>query len=80
MEAAVIRSGASKSVDSATGLVGTLATVEAAPVAAGIPKSLALHNKSKRWNAGCGQQRSMYGNRRFVKKFMCEEMAVKICI
>jgi hypothetical protein len=26
------------------------------------------------------QQRSMYGSRRFVKKFMCEEMAMKICI
>ena len=80
LEAAVIRSGASKSVASAVGLVGTPATVEAAPAAARIAKSLALRNKSRRWNAGCGQQRSMYGSRRFVKKFMCEEMAVKICI
>jgi hypothetical protein len=80
LEAAVIRSGASKSVDSAVGLVGTPATVEAAPVAARIAKSLALRNKSRRWNAGCGQQMSMYGSRRFVKKFMCEEMAMKICI
>ena len=80
LEAAVIRSGASKSVASTTGLVGTPATIEAAPVAARIPKSLALRNKSRRWNSGCGQQRSMYGSIRFVKKFMCEEMVVKICI
>jgi len=80
LEAAVIRSGASKSVASAVGLVGMSATVEVAPAAARIAKSLVLRNKSRRWNAGCGQQRSMYGSRRFVKKFMCEEMAVKICI
>ena len=55
LEAAVIRSGAIKSVASTTGLVGTPATVEAAPVTARIPKSLALRNKSRRWNAGCGQ-------------------------
>ena len=77
LEAAVISSRASKSVAS---VVGTPATVEAAPAVARIAKSLALHNKSRRWNAGCGQQRSMYGSRRFVKKFMCEEMVVKICI
>ena len=76
----MIRSGARKLVASAIGLVGTPATVEAALVAARIAKSLALRNKSRRWNAGCGQQRSMYGSRRFVKKFMCEEMVVKICI
>ena len=80
MEAVVIRSGASKSVASTVGLVGTPSTVEAAPTTARIAKSLALRNKSRRWNAGCGQQRSMYGSRRFVKKFMCEEMVVKICI
>ena len=80
LEAAVIKSGASKLVASIVGLVGTPATVEAVPVAARIAKSLALRNKSRRWNAGCGQQRSMYGSRRFVKKFMCKEMAVKICI
>ena len=80
LEAAVIRSGASKSVASVVGLVGTPTTVEAAPTAARIAKSLALRNKSRRWNAGCGQQMSMYGSKRFVKKFMCEEMAVKICI
>ena len=80
LEATVIRSGASKSVASAVGLVGTPAIVEAAPAATRIPNSLALHNKSRRWNAGCGQKRSMYGSRRFVKKFMCEEMVVKICI
>jgi hypothetical protein len=80
LEAAVIKSGASKSVASAIRLVGTPATVEAAPVAARIAKSLALRNKSRRCNAGCGQQRSIYGSRRFMKKFMCEEMAVKICI
>ena len=80
LEAAVIRFGASKSVASAIGLVGTPATVEAAPAAARIAKNLALGIKSRRWNAGCGQQRSMYGSRRFVKKFICEEMAVKICI
>ena len=80
LKAAVIRSRASKSVASAVGLVGTPATVEVAPVVARIAKSLALRNKSRRWNAGCGQQRSMYGSRRFAKKFMCEEMAVKICI
>ena len=65
LEAAVIRSRASKSD---------------APFAAKIAKSLALRNKSRRWNAGCGQQKIMYGSRRFVKKFMCEEMAVKICL
>jgi len=80
LEATVIRSGASKSVASAIGLVGKPATVEAAPTVARIAKSLALCNKSRRWNAGCGQQRSMYGSRRFVNKFMCEEMVVKICI
>ena len=48
LEAAVIRSGASKSVASAIGLVGTPATVEAAPVAARIAKTLALRNKSRR--------------------------------
>ena len=80
LEAVVIRSGASKLVTSVIGLVGTPAIVEAAPAATRIPNSLALCNKSRRWNAGCGQQRSMYGSRRFVKKFMCEEMAVKICI
>jgi len=80
LEAAVIRSGDSKSVASAVGLVGTPATVEAALAAARIAKSLTLRNKSRRWNAECGQQRSMYGSRRFVKKFMCEEMAMKICI
>ena len=53
LEAAVIRSGASKSVASAVGLVGMLATVEATPAATRIAKSLALRNKSKRWNAGC---------------------------
>ena len=80
LEAVVIRFGASKLVASAVGLVGTITTVEAALAVARIAKSLALRNKSRRWNAGCGQQRSMYGSRRFVKKFMCEEMAVKICI
>jgi len=80
LEAPVIRSEASKSVASAVGLVGTPATIEAAAAVARIAKSLALRNKSRRWNAGCGQQRSMYGSRRFVKKFMCEKMAVKICI
>ena len=80
LKVAVIRSGASKSVTSSVGLVGMPATIKAAPVAARIAKSLALRNKSRRWNAGCGQQRSMYGSRRFVKKFMCEEMAVKIYI
>jgi len=48
LEAAVIRSGASKSVASTVGLVGTPATVEAAPAAARIAKSLALRNKSRR--------------------------------
>ena len=80
LKVALIRSRASKSVASAVGLVGMPATIEAAPAAARIAKSLALRNKSKRWNAGCGQQRSMYGSKRFVKKFMCEEMAVKIYI
>jgi hypothetical protein len=55
LEVAVIRSGASKSVASAIGLVGTPATIEAAPAAARIAKSLTLRNKSRRWNAGCGQ-------------------------
>ena len=54
LEAAVIKSGASKLVSSIVGLVGTPATVEAAPAAARIAKSLALHNKSRRWNVGCG--------------------------
>ena len=63
MEAAVIKVGASKSVASAVGLVGTPATVEAAPAAARIAKSLALRNKSRRWNDGSGQQRSMYDSR-----------------
>ena len=80
LQAAVIRSGASKSVASLVGLVGTPSIVKAAPTTARIAKSLALCNKSSRWNAGFGQQRSMYGSRRFVKKFMCEEMVVKICI
>jgi len=80
LEAAVIRSGARKLVASAVRLVRTPGTVEAAPAAARIAKSLALRNKSRRWNAGCGQQRSMYGSRKFMKKFMCEEMAVKIYI
>ena len=80
LEAAVIRSKASKSVASAVGLVGTPATVEVVPAAARTAKSLALRNKSKRWNVGCRQQRSMYGSRRFVKKFMCKDMAVKIYI
>ena len=51
LEATMIRSGASKSVASTVGLVGTPATIEVAPAA----KSLALHNKSRRCNAGCGQ-------------------------
>jgi len=80
LEAPVIRSGASKLVAFAVGLVGMPATIETAPAAARIAKSLALRNKSRRWNAGCGQQRSMYVSRRFMKKFMCKEMAVKICI
>ena len=80
LEVVVIRSGTSKSVASAVGLVGKPATVEAAPAAARIDKSLVLRNKSRRWNAGYGQQRSMYGSKRFLKKFMCEEMVVKICI
>ena len=80
LKVAVIRSGASKSIASTVGLVGMPATIEAAPAAARIAKSLVLRNKSRRWNAGCGQQRSMYGSRRFVKKFMCEEMAMKIYI
>ena len=48
LEAAVIRSRASKSVASAVGLVGTPATVEAAPAATRIAKSLALRNKKRR--------------------------------
>ena len=47
LEAAVIRSGASKSVASAVGLVGTPATVEAALAVAKIAKGLALRNKSR---------------------------------
>jgi len=54
LEAAMIRSGASKSVASAVGLVGTPATIEAAPAAARIAKSLALRIKSRRWNVGYG--------------------------
>ena len=51
----MIRSGASKLVASATGLVGTLATIEAAPAVARIAKGLALHNKDRQWSARCGQ-------------------------
>ena len=48
LEAAVNRSGAScKPVASAARLVGTPATVEAAPAAARIAKGLALRNKSR---------------------------------
>jgi len=48
LEAAVIRSGANKSIASIVGLVGTPATFEAAPATARIAKSLALRNKSRR--------------------------------
>jgi len=47
LEAVVIRSGASKPVASAAALVGTPATIEAAPAAARITKGLALRNKSR---------------------------------
>jgi 1-deoxy-D-xylulose 5-phosphate reductoisomerase len=47
LEAAVIRSDASKLIASIVGLVGTPATIEAAFAAAGITKSLALRNKQK---------------------------------
>jgi len=47
LEAAVIRSGASKPVASAAGLVGTPTTVEAAPAAARIAKGPALCNKGR---------------------------------
>ena len=46
-EAVVIRSGASKPVASAPGLVGTPATIEAAPAAARIAKGLAVRNKGR---------------------------------
>jgi hypothetical protein len=46
-EAVVIRSGASKSVASAAGLVGTPATIKTAPTAARIAKGLALRNKGR---------------------------------
>ena len=54
LKVAVIRSGASKLVASATGLVGTLATIKATPAAARIAKGLALCNKGRWWSAGCG--------------------------
>ena len=47
LEAAVIRSRASKPVAFAAGLVGTPATVEAAPTAARIAKGLVMHNKGR---------------------------------
>jgi hypothetical protein len=47
LEAAVIRSGASKPIAFAAGLVGTPATIEEAPAAARIAKGLALCNKGK---------------------------------
>jgi len=47
LEAGVIRSRASKPVASAVGLVGTPATVKAAPAAARIAKGLALRNNSR---------------------------------
>jgi len=47
LEAAVIRSGASKPVASAAGLVGMPATVEAAPAVSRIAKGLALRNKGR---------------------------------
>jgi hypothetical protein len=46
-EAAVIRSGASKLVASAAGLVGMPATIEAALTTARIAKGLALFNKGR---------------------------------
>jgi hypothetical protein len=56
LEAAVIRSGASKSVASAVGLVGTPATVEAAPAAARIAKSLALPTRAEDGMLGVGSR------------------------
>ena len=56
LEAAVIRSGASKSVASVVGLVGTPATLEVAPAAVRIAKSLALRNKSRSGMLGVGNR------------------------
>jgi len=80
LEVALIRFGASKPVASDARLVETPATIETTPTMARSAKGLALCNKGRRWSAGCGQQRSMYGSWRFVKKFMREEMTVKSCI
>ena len=56
LEAAVIRFGASKSVASTVGLVGTPATLEVAPAAVRIAKSLALRNKSRSGMLGVGNR------------------------
>jgi hypothetical protein len=47
LEAAVIRSGASKLITSVAGLIGMPTTIEAAPAAARIAKGLALRNKGR---------------------------------
>ena len=80
MEAVVIWSRASIPVVSATELVGAPTATESAHTVTTIAKVLALRNKGRRWGVGSGQQKSMYDRQRFVNKFMCEEMIVKIRI